>query len=159
MTRSQLLLSVEQLGELRACLEGLSQQGDVRFTMLGDLSGQEIVSWDARNDLDTPSIAALIAGDLMATLEIGRMLGGKRTCNLIIQEHEDMTILVGRVGEGLLLLLATAKDVPLGWARLALKRSVDRILAIVGTAAMTPPPSAVSDDFEMNFAAQIESIW
>jgi predicted regulator of Ras-like GTPase activity (Roadblock/LC7/MglB family) len=161
MARSQLVLSVTQLGELRDLLAQFSQQAEVRCTFLGDLSGQEIASWDARSDTDLASVAALAAGDLMATLEIGRLLGGRRTCNLVVQEHDDLTILVARVGEGLLLLLATAKDVPLGWSRLALKRATARILDIVGAAAAAPPPPppAFGDDFERSFGAQLDSIW
>jgi predicted regulator of Ras-like GTPase activity (Roadblock/LC7/MglB family) len=159
MLRSQLVLSPAQLTELRTCLSQLGQQAEVRCALLGDMSGQDIVVYDPRSDVDTPSIAALAAGDLMATLEVGRMLGGRRACNLIVQEHDDLTILIGRVGEGMLLLIATAKDVPLGWSRLAVKRTSDRILAVVGAAAMVPPPAAVSDDFESSFASQIDSIW
>jgi predicted regulator of Ras-like GTPase activity (Roadblock/LC7/MglB family) len=159
MARSQLVLSVSQLHELRALLAQLGQQADIFCVFLGDMSGQDIVSWNARNDTDVSSIAALAAGDLMATLEIGRLLGGKRACNLIVQEHDDLTILVARVGEALLLLLATARDVPLGWARLAIKRTTDRILPIVGAAAMTPPPAGISDDFERSFNAQLDTIW
>jgi predicted regulator of Ras-like GTPase activity (Roadblock/LC7/MglB family) len=159
MTRSQQVLGQAQMLEIRAALAQLGQQADVRLAMLGDLSGQDMVSWSGHADVDTASVAALAAGDLMATLEVGRMLGGKRACNLIVQEHDDLTILVGRVGEGLLLLIATAKDVPLGWSRLAVKRTADKILSIVGSAAMVPPPAAVSDDFERSFAAQLDSLW
>lgn len=159
MAQSQLVLSVAQLNELHGLLAQFSQQADVRCAILGDLSGQDIVSWTAQTDTDRSSVAALAAGDLMATLEIGRLLGGKRACNLIIQEHDDLTILVARVGQGLLLLLATAKDVPLGWSRLSIKRAIDRILPIVGTAANVPPPPGISDDFERSFTAQLDSIW
>lgn len=159
MTRSQLVLGPAQLNEIRAALSQLGQQADVRLAMLGDLSGQDLVAWAGRSEVDTSSIAALAAGDLMATLEVGRMLGGRRACNLIVQEHDDLTILVGRVGESLLLLIATAKDVPLGWSRLAVKRTADKILALVGAAAMVPPPAAVSDDFESSFAAQLDLLW
>jgi predicted regulator of Ras-like GTPase activity (Roadblock/LC7/MglB family) len=159
MTRSQVVLAPAQMNEIRAAMGQLGQQADVRLVMLGDLSGQDMVSWSGRAEVDTSSVAALAAGDLMATLEVGRMLGGKRACNLIVQEHDDLTILIGRVGEGLLLLLATAKDVPLGWSRLAVKRTADKLLAIVGAAAMVPPPDAVSDDFERSFAAQLDTIW
>lgn len=159
MNRPQVVLSAPQLQELRSYLGQLGQQADVRCALLADMSGQDIASWEARPGVDMASIAALASGDLMATLEVGRMLGGRRACNLIVQEHDDLTILIGRVGEGMLLLLATAKDVPLGWSRLALKRASERLLTIVGAAAMTPPPAAVSDDFERSFAAQLDSIW
>jgi predicted regulator of Ras-like GTPase activity (Roadblock/LC7/MglB family) len=159
MARSQLVLSTQQLHELKHLLTQFSQQADVRFAILGDLSGLDIVSWDSGTGTDIGSVAALSAGDMMATLEVGRLLGGKRACNLIVQEHDDLTILISRIGEALLLLIATARDVPLGWSRLALKRSSDKILAIVGSAAMVPPPDAISEDFERSFAAQIDNIW
>lgn len=159
MNRSQVVLSAAQLEELCSYLGQLGQQADVRCALLADLSGQDIASWESRPGVDMASIAALASGDLMATLEVGRMLGGRRACNLIVQEHDDMTILIGRVGEGMLLLLATARDVPLGWARLALKRASERLQAIIGAAATPHPPAAVSDDFERSFAAQLDSIW
>ncbi|NTV62269.1 MAG: roadblock/LC7 domain-containing protein [Oscillochloris sp.] len=159
MARSQLVLSAAQLQELRQLLAQFGQQADVRFAFLGDLSGLDIVSWDGRSETDVGSVAALAAGDMMATMEVGRLLGGKRTCNLIVQEHDDLTILMARVGEALLLLLATSRDVPLGWSRLAIKRTSDRILAIVGSAAMVPPPEAITDDFERSFAAQLDNLW
>lgn len=159
MARSQLVLSAAQLQELRQLVAQFSQQADVRFAFLGDLSGLDIVSWDGQNGTDAGSIAALAAGDMMATLEVGRLLGGKRACNLIVQEHDDLTILISRIGEALILLLATSRDVPLGWSRLAIKRSSDRILAIVGSAAMVPPPDAISEEFERSFAEQLDNLW
>jgi predicted regulator of Ras-like GTPase activity (Roadblock/LC7/MglB family) len=159
MARSQLVLSAAQLQELWQLLSQFGQQADVRFAFLGDLSGLDIVSWDGRNGTDVGSVAALAAGDMMATLEVGRLLGGKRACNLIVQEHDELSILIARVGESLILLLATSRDVPLGWARLAIKRSSERILAIVGSAAMVPPPPGISEEFERSFAAQLDNLW
>jgi predicted regulator of Ras-like GTPase activity (Roadblock/LC7/MglB family) len=159
MARSQIVLSAAQLQKLRACLAWLGREAAVRCGLLVDLSGQDIVHWSVQNNLDVPSIAALAAGDLMATLEIARMLGMKRACNLIIQEHDEQTILISRVGEGLLLLIVTTREVPLGWARLAIKQMSAAMLSIIGEAAMVPPPPAISDDFEAHFAAQLDRIW
>jgi predicted regulator of Ras-like GTPase activity (Roadblock/LC7/MglB family) len=159
MAQSQLVLSAAQLDELRSYLAQLGQQATVNYSMLADLSGQDIVHWVARSAVDVSSIAALAAGNMMSTLEIGQMLGGHRSCNLVVQEYDEQTILIGRVGEGLLLLVATAKEVPLGWSRLAVKRTCDKILVVVGSAAMTPPPLAVTEDFAANFAAQINALW
>lgn len=159
MARSQLVLAPAQLRDLHACLVWLGREVDVRCAMLVDLSGQDIVHWSAQKSYDISSIAALAAGDLVATIELARMLGGQRTCNLIVQEHDDQTILMSRVGEGLLLLIATARDVPLGWSRMAIKQTTSRMLNILGDIAMLPPPPAVSDDFEAIFAAQLDTLW
>ncbi|GAB4120149.1 MAG: hypothetical protein Fur005_25220 [Roseiflexaceae bacterium] len=159
MAPQQTVLSPRQLEELRHSLAQVAQQATIRCALLADLSGQELVAWSPRGGIDLPTVAALAASDVMATIEISRMLGGQRSCNLIIQEHEEQTILIGRVGEGFLLLLATGRDVPLGWARLALKSVTNRILAIAGTAAMTPPPVAVTDEFATQFSAQLDTIW
>ncbi|NJK81869.1 MAG: hypothetical protein HC914_19210 [Chloroflexaceae bacterium] len=76
MTQTQLVLSKTQLATLGSDLSQLGRQHGVRFAILGDLSGQDIAFWDALGESDIASIAALAAGDLMATLELGRMLGG-----------------------------------------------------------------------------------
>jgi predicted regulator of Ras-like GTPase activity (Roadblock/LC7/MglB family) len=159
MSQRQLTLTPAQLNELRAILSQFSEQAEVHCALLADFSGQDIVNWEGRGAIDTSTIAALSAGDMLATMEIGRMLGGRRACNLIVQEHDDLTILISRVGEGLLLLLATAKDVPLGWARLAIKRASERILSIVGAATLAPPPAAVNDEFVRDFASQLDTLW
>jgi predicted regulator of Ras-like GTPase activity (Roadblock/LC7/MglB family) len=159
MASSQIILSAAQQDELRHALAKIAQDATVHCALLGDLSGQEISSWVPHGGFDISSIAALAAGDIMATLEINRMLGGERSCNIVIQEHDDQIILIGRVGEALILLLAVARDVPLGWARIALKSATTRILAVVGAAAHTPPPPAVTEDFAAQLSAQLDTIW
>jgi hypothetical protein len=47
----------------------------------------------------------------------------------------------------------------LGFVWLLLKRTAERMLAVVGSAAMTPAPAAVADDFERTFAAQLDTLW
>ena len=163
MFGSQFVLSAAQINTLAADLAPLGQQPGVRLALLLDLSGQEIVYIDSYGGLLIPSIAALAAGDMMATQEVGRLLGGSRNCNLIIQEHEELMILIARLGDGLLLMLATERSVPLGWARLALKRTSTRILEVVGNATLSmaaPAPAMAMDaEFETDFAAQLNSIW
>lgn len=159
MIRSQLTLSATQLHELHACLTWIGREVDVRCGLLADLSGQEIVHWGAQSAPDISNVAALAAGELMATLEIGRMFGGKRSCNLIVQEHDEQTILMTRVGDGLLLLIVTAREVPLGWSRMAIKEVTVRMLKILGDIVMIPPPPAITDDFESQFSAQLNNIW
>ncbi len=151
-------LSAEHLHELRACLVQLGKQGGVSCALLADLNGQDIVHWNAFGDIDTASVAALAAGDLLATLEINQLLMGQQGCKLIVQEHEDQHILMGRVGEHHLLLMATSTDVPLGWVRLNLKRTSERILEILDSATLTLPQT-VSSTFALDVARQIERIW
>jgi predicted regulator of Ras-like GTPase activity (Roadblock/LC7/MglB family) len=155
----QIVLSPDQHEELRHILSQITQQANIHCALLADLGGQELSTWTQWTIQDLPSVAALAAGDIMAAIEINRMLGGERTCNIIIQEYDDQIVLIGRVGESLLLLLATGRDVPLGWARLALKNATTRILAVVGSAAQVPPPAAVSDDFAAQFSAQLDRVW
>lgn len=159
MRRSQLTLSVDQLNELQTCLKWIGREVDVRYGLLADLSGQEIASWSVQGNFDVSSIAALAAGELLATLEIARLIGGKRTCNLIIQEHDEHTVLMSRVGEGLLLLIVTAREVPIGWSRMAIKETTVRIAKVLSDIVMIPPPPAVSEDFETQFSAQLDTIW
>jgi predicted regulator of Ras-like GTPase activity (Roadblock/LC7/MglB family) len=72
---------------------------------------------------------------LVATLEIGQMMGSQRGCNLIVQEHEGQSVLVSRVGVEMLLLMATDQEVSLGWSRLAVRRTADHIAGVIGILA------------------------
>jgi predicted regulator of Ras-like GTPase activity (Roadblock/LC7/MglB family) len=161
MTRSQIVFSPEQLQKLQSCLVWLGRHAAVHCGVLIDLSGQDIVHWSTQEDLDIASISSLAAADLLATMEIARMFGMGRACNLIIQEHEERIIMITRIGEGFLLLIAATRDVPLGWARVAVKQISTAMLAIIGKAAAAPPPQPqnLSDNFEAAFAAQLEKIW
>ncbi|MCG8351008.1 MAG: hypothetical protein MI924_24835 [Chloroflexales bacterium] len=129
--------------------------------MLIDLSGQDIVHWSLPGDLDIGGISSLAAADLLATMEIARMFGMDRICNLIIQEHAEQIIMITRIGEGFLLFVAATRDVPLGLARVAVKQISTVMLVIIGNAAATQPPQhhALSNTFEAAFTEQLEKIW
>jgi predicted regulator of Ras-like GTPase activity (Roadblock/LC7/MglB family) len=160
MARSQMVLSAQQLQKLHACLAWLGRHASVKCGILVDLSGQDIAHWSALHNVDVGSIAALAAGDLLATMEIARMLGMRRTCNLITQEHDGQTIMIARVGEDLLLLIVAGHETPLGWVRMAVKRSITAMIAIIGTPQPTPAPQPqINKDFEAVFAAKLEQIW
>lgn len=159
MSSTQFVLSADQINTLRADLVQLGEQAGIRFVILADLSGHDIVSFDASGNRDISTITTLAASDMMATLEIGQMLGSERACNLIVQEHDDQTVLISRVGQRLLLVVSTTNDVPLGWSRLAIKRVVDRVLLIVGAIADTPLTPAASDDSGTNFTPHLNTIW
>lgn len=153
------VLSVAQIGQLRAELARLGREVGVRCSMLVDLSGQEIVHWSI-GDLDNvPGIAALTASDMLAALELGRIIGGLQPCNVIIQEHDHQTVFLSRVGEGLILLLVTARDVPLGWSRLALRQSSAKMQEIVMHVVPVPSEQPLTDDFERQLAAKIDTLW
>lgn len=158
MYTSHPVLNQQQHEAIHRCLTWFSKEIDVRCVLLADLSGQDIAMWSARNDLDTPSIAALAAGDIVATLELSRMVGGQRSCNLVVQEHDEHTIMMARVGQGMFLFCVVGREVPIGWTRLALRRASEQLTDITGAAAMATPPAAFGDDFADRFAAQLNTL-
>jgi predicted regulator of Ras-like GTPase activity (Roadblock/LC7/MglB family) len=159
MSRSQYVFTPAQLEALYNCLAWLRTEPGATCGMLCDLSGQDISYWTRNQDLDIATIAALAAGDMLATLEISRMLGGQRACNLIIQEHEEQTIVIARIGEGLALMVATSRDVPLGWARMTVKRIGADIQKVLIEAEQNQTNVELTSDFESAFETQIESLW
>lgn len=156
--RPALAMSAAHMATLRATLAELGKQAGVRIALLADLSGQDIASWHRIDTVDMAGVAALAAGDLLATIEINQLLGGRRSCNLIVQEHDEQTIVMARVGTTMILVLATEREIPLGWVRLAIKRAADQLLTTIEAAAaeaVANPAPALSEDFEAQFAAQI----
>jgi predicted regulator of Ras-like GTPase activity (Roadblock/LC7/MglB family) len=161
MARSNIVFSPEQLQQLQSSFGWLERHAAFRCGVLIDLSGQDIVHWSTQQDLDITSIASLAAADLLATMEISRMFGMGRACNLIIQEHPEQIIMVTRIGKDFLLLIAATRHIPLGWARVTIKQVSTALLATIEQAAATAPPQpqTLSDNFEAAFADQLEQIW
>lgn len=157
MAHSQIVLSPNQLQKLRACLVWLGRHASVRCGIVADLSGQDIVHWSMQPNLDTSSIAALAAGNLMATLEIARMFGLGQTGNMITHEHAEQTIIIARINEQLLLLVAASRDTPLGWVRVAVKQVNGAIVKIVGT--LERPPAAIEGNFAAGVSQTLDTIW
>lgn len=124
------VFSASQMRDIKTNLAQLGGLPGVRCALLADMSGQEVASWKGISNVDTPGVAALAASELLASVEIGQILGGYRSCNLIVQEHDEQMVLMARVGEDMLLLLATENDAPIGPSRLAIKRTSDRLFAI-----------------------------
>ena len=83
--RAPLLLSAEQQQELQSVLAQVGHEVGMRSGLLVDLSGQEIVHWSSAQLTDIGSVAALAAGDMMATIELGRLVGNAETCKIIVQ--------------------------------------------------------------------------
>ncbi len=129
-------LTPQQVEQFRECLAEWRGQPGLYCILLADFSGQALATWSRYDEIDMQGIAALAAGDLSATLEIGMLIGGQRNCSLIVQEHDEQTILIGRIGTDLMLLMATAQDVPTGWSRLTMRRLSERLTAITEAAAL-----------------------
>lgn len=148
-------LTSAQLAGLRGCLARLARTGGARYIALIDISGQEIAGWAAGHPVAGAELAALSAAGMLATLELGWLIGRQRTCHVLIQEHEGQTVIVARIDDSLLLLLALAATAAVGVARVAIRRAAHEILQIYGSPAAAPAPQ-IDRDFEQEFANHIQ---
>lgn len=147
-------LSAEHLPRLKETLAALGREPGMTCALLIDMSGQELAAWHRVQQLDVSEIAALAAGEVQAAGEISRALGSIRPGNVTILEHDEHVVLTARLEDDLALLLVTEPSVPLGWARLALKRTGEAARAIIGTPQSGRTPE-LPHNFEAHMTAQI----
>ncbi|NJK79049.1 MAG: hypothetical protein HC876_13975 [Chloroflexaceae bacterium] len=105
----------------------LGRQNGIHFAMLLDLNGQEIATWSRWANLDHASISVLAAGEWLASHAMSWLTTQQRVCRLLIQEYETQRMLIAPVTETMVLLVVTAQDVPIGWARLHLQRMIEKL--------------------------------
>lgn len=109
----------------------VGKENGILNLILGDVNGQALAAWtrweEVRASNGLNDAATLAAGSLASTLEMGKLLDYQATCNAIVQEHDDLVVLISRIGENLVLLVATMPDVPIGWSRLLSKRMTKHI--------------------------------
>jgi predicted regulator of Ras-like GTPase activity (Roadblock/LC7/MglB family) len=139
-----LLMTAERRAALRQPLLAMGRENSgVYFVVLADMSGQELVSWSAVDDVDTAAVAALSAGALAAAADLGQSLQATAQPRIIVQEHDERTVLLVQVRADLFLLLAITADTPLGWARVAVHRTVATLREKIAARADVPGPRPV----------------
>ena len=119
--------STSRVEAIRDQVKALGQNPGVEFALLADLNGQTIAAWHMQRGIDLAAFATMAAGELSATLELGNSLGAHRACNLIWQEYDNRMVLISRVSESYLLLLAIEVETLVGPIRLSLQRTVEQI--------------------------------
>ena len=136
--RSGITIYPEQDQAIDKTLKGMLDSIPARFALLTDISGQIVSVQGERGGIDPVVLGSLIAGDLAASQEIARVTGEYQTTQMVLREGQKSHSFIAEAGPYLALLVQVSSDVPLGWARMMIKKVSSDLAEI---AATTPEPS------------------
>ncbi len=118
---------------LDTLLEQLVERCPAPFALMADSSGQLISYKGERGKHDLIALASLVAGDLAASQEIARLTGELQASHLILREGPKYNSFIADAGENLILFVQTARETPLGWARLLIQYTGRQAVNIIKT--------------------------
>lgn len=141
-------ITAAQLADIQSSIGELGYTANASYVLLADLDGQDVTYWCRLGDIDSATIAALSAGDFLASLTIGETLGCRGTTRTIIQEHDGYLVLIMQLASGHILLMVTGDGISLGFARLTMRRSCDEITTILSAPLLEFPRPTLVAEFE-----------
>jgi predicted regulator of Ras-like GTPase activity (Roadblock/LC7/MglB family) len=116
-----------EMGAMAAVLRRLGGSAGVQAAVVASLDGTVVADWQRTSELDVAELAPLAAGSLVATLQVGRLLGSRGLSSLMLQEHDGLLVMIARLRETHLLLLAVEGEAAVGPLRLAMRRTIERL--------------------------------
>lgn len=125
--RLGLEVTPQQVQEMEQILLELMDESPAQLILLIDQSGSVISSLGELSGTDTAVLGTLIAGDLSASQEIARLTGQYQRFQLIIREGEITNTILSEAGEQLILYLQINKSIPLGWVRLRVIETCNKL--------------------------------
>lgn len=158
--RSGLTLTELQIKEIDHILTELGNRIPARYILLIESTGQFVAEWGDRRGCDPVSLGALMAGDVLATLEMARMTGEDDNYQMILREGQDENAFLAQSGE-LILLALSARSVPIGWARLLIYYTSDHLAQVVTTQEEELFPELDFSDENLGelFGAELDDLW
>lgn len=162
--RSGLVLYPNQQEAIETILNDLFNQAAVRFLLLTDVTGQPISVRGEQNQMNVVAIASLVAGDLAASQEIARMTGQYADYQMVLREGQTINAFIIEVGHHMALLVQTATETPIGWARLLIQKTAQQLADIVDMVPEAPvdvalKPQLDQDDLPDLFSDALDDIW
>jgi predicted regulator of Ras-like GTPase activity (Roadblock/LC7/MglB family) len=111
----------------------LAERSLTAFVLVTDVSGQLVTSKGDSDKRHLLALAALVAEDLAAGQEIGRITGEYKSCQLALREGEKFNTFIAEAGLFLVVFILLAREVPLGWARMLIQEAARHIAEIIST--------------------------
>lgn len=108
------------LGELTVSLPA-------RLVLLTDVAGQVVTVKGESGSLNLPALGSLVAGDLAASQEIARLTGEYQDYQIVLREGQTSHTLITEVGDNLAILAQVSHDVALGWARMLIRQTANKL--------------------------------
>src|ERR1700730_7965681 len=145
MADTPLLLREQRYHEIKAVLARLRLDSGARVIFLVDKDGQQIAVQGEVGNLDTTSLASLVAGNVAATDGMAQLIGEKEFPTLS-HEGEKESIHISVIGR-LLLIVVFDDHSSLGLVKLRSKQVSQQILSMIDEIT-----NADNSDLESPFA-------
>ena len=129
-----LVFNQAQLQEIDKCLLRLADHIAAPMVMLSDISGQLILYRGRLSATQSTGLAALAAGSMAASIEIGNFLGLHDSFQHQLLEAKQASLYILKVDIELLLIVAFTQQTTLGMVRIFAQRAHQELLALVKAA-------------------------
>ena len=133
--KQPVILSEEHFFQISKLIDALRGKLNSRLVLFGDMDGQLIAKSGEIPGLDATVFSALTAGDFSATREIARILGGQNNFKLHYHEGIKQHLYVASVGEQFFVSVIFDPSVTLGMVRIFIKKTLEKIQAVIESAA------------------------
>jgi len=132
--RSGLTILPSHQQALDKLLSELIEKIPARFVILSDVTGQMISARGGHQDnINLVALSSLLAGDLAASQEISRLTGEYENQQLVLREGQASHTFICEAGNYLAMMVQVSNEVPLGWARMLIKKAAQELPTIIET--------------------------
>ena len=160
MTDGPILIREQRYHEIKAVLARLRMDASARVVVLVEKDGQQIAVHGELGDLDTTSLASLVAGNVAATGGMAKLIGEKEFPTLS-HEGERESIHISVIGRILLVVVFDERS-SLGLVKLRAKQVSHELAAVfaaverdsheIDRSGSTPFGEITDDDIESLFS-------
>ena len=128
--RSGLVLYPPQQEDIENLLMDLTRQVSAELVLLVDVTGQVISSRGNQQKINLVSLGSLVAGDMAASHEIARLTDQYEDYQMVLREGQTIHTVICEAGDYLALLVQISTEIPLGWARIAIRNTARKLVEI-----------------------------
>lgn len=166
MLRSGVTVYAEQDKIIQQALSDLLQKAPAQFVLLTDVTGQVIAAKGQQAHMDLVALGSLVAGDLAASQEIARLTGQYEDYQMVLREGQQMHTFIVEAGLHLALLAQISHEVPLGWARMMVKKAAQQMAETMAEPPVDVLPSPAfeddlfgAEDLADSFSVALDDLW
>ncbi len=165
--RSGLVIYPAQQEAIETLLGKLAQQTPTTFLLLADVTGQVISTRGGQGETNTVALGSLVAGDLAASHEIARLTGQFQEYQMVLREGQSTHTFICEAGHHLAMLIQVSTDVPLGWARITIRKAAQKLAEITNAPLeaareaeeMIAELDLDTEDFHALFDEALDDLW
>jgi len=130
MVRAEWAIFEEDYWAMNNVLDDLLKSSHASNVVLIDRTGQLITMRGPDVDFDMTSFASLCAADFEANFQLAKLIGEKDFSTLFHQGAKD-SMYLGKIAEGVVLVVLFDKSTTLGLVRLRVRKSVEELGVII----------------------------